>query len=352
VTRRRGVALLALLALLALAIAAGIAACNGGGDDGRRLEPANVPRAWREVRDSAGHRVHVAEANVPCRDCHGDVPRGGGFAPAFTAPPADLCERCHPAIPTPLHPPDPIGMAQPPGCQDCHGFGADLSVRPASCMRCHDRSQGLHTAAVGAHADQPCGDCHRAHATPSLDARPCAACHEEHAATRHAGTRGCLDCHAMHEPELVADARCTRCHQQQRGRLRVTGAALHAGHPRCTGCHAPHAFGKQETVRCESCHTQKPVLAPAKHARCAGCHAPHATAPRPCTSCHAERAAHPAQPGKGPCAGCHPPHPHALAGGANAVACERCHDQPRHATAPCAGCHAPHGRKPVLAAAL
>lgn len=330
----------ALMFVRVVVLALVVAACGNG----RAERPADhVPAVWRTVRDSAGHRAHVEDANVPCRDCHGES--------GFTAPPADLCGRCHGEVATPLHPTDPIGIAATPACQDCHGFGTDLAVRPTSCMRCHEQAQGLHVAAVGAHADQPCGDCHRAHRTPSLETPACTSCHAQHD-TRHAGARGCLDCHSMHEPELAADAGCALCHSQQRGKVRVDAKAITAGHPTCTGCHTPHAFGKQDAATCTSCHTKKPVLAAAKHDRCAYCHAPHdTTKPKACASCHDERAAHPPSTKHGDsCVGCHPPH--TLAAGEKALSCESCHEKPHHATTRCLDCHAPHAAKPALNAAL
>ena len=70
--------------LVMVVIAAGCA-----GADRRPPPPQHVPHEWHEVRASAGHTVHVVKNGVACRDCHGD----DGFA----APPAELCQRCHPS---------------------------------------------------------------------------------------------------------------------------------------------------------------------------------------------------------------------------------------------------------------
>ena len=244
---------------LLIAIAVMISACSGRD----RAPPAAVPMTWQEVRTSAGHTVHVGTANVPCRDCHGEK--------GFARPPAEICARCHGAVQTPLHPADPIGIVPLPVCQDCHGFGIDQAIRPTSCMRCHDKPQGLHTPEVGAHADQACSDCHRAHGTPTLDVKPCISCHQAQT-TKHAGTRGCLDCHSMHEPALVADTTCVTCHTKQRAPAKVTFAAITTGHPKCSSCHEPHGFTAEQAKPCASCHQNKPVLAVAKHATCMTCH--------------------------------------------------------------------------------
>ena len=166
-----------------------------------------------------------------------------GFAP----PPPELCTKCHAGVMTPLHP----GL-HAPACQDCHGFGPDEAITPRHCMRCHDRPQApVH--AVGAHRDQPCGTCHAAHRTPSLQPKPCLECHADQQ-TKHAGTRGCLDCHHMHEADRAADTRCATCHATE-------PAAITLGHPKCTGCHVPHKFAAAEVAPCTTCHRDQPVRA-------------------------------------------------------------------------------------------
>ncbi|HLL23043.1 MAG TPA: hypothetical protein VK427_12975, partial [Kofleriaceae bacterium] len=268
-----------MVTLVIASIALAFASCTSGRE---RRAPDSVPKSWRDVRASAGHTVHVGgKANVACRDCHGSEGK-------FESPPAAICESCHGTVTTPLH-------RANLDCQSCHGFGKDLEVTPTACMRCHEQSQGWHVKPVGAHAEQPCGDCHRAHQSPSLQAQPCTSCHEDQQRTNHAGTRGCLDCHEMHEPLLSADAGCARCHAQQKGRLRVTERAITAQHPKCTTCHTPHTFEKAAVATCTSCHEGKPVLARAKHGACESCHAPHDGAKATsCVSCHTnERVLHP-----------------------------------------------------------
>src|SRR5689334_2374116 len=105
------------------------------GCSSRDPRPADtVPASWRDVRESAGHTVHVGKANVACKDCHGER--------TFGTPPADLCEKCHGTVQTPLH---GANLA----CQSCHGFGKDTAIKPAACMRCHEQAQGWHVKPVG-----------------------------------------------------------------------------------------------------------------------------------------------------------------------------------------------------------
>lgn len=345
-----------LRALLCAGVAT-LAACSSSPD---RPAATHVPASWTDVRQAAGHQVHVATNHIACTECHGE-----GLAP----PPGDLCTACHAEIRATIHLDSGLATIVPrPQCQDCHGF-VDREIRPTACMRCHDRAQGRHLA-VGAHRDERCGDCHRAHATPSLAPPPCESCHEAHR-TAHAGMRGCRDCHSVHETATAADARCATCHAKLRGAAHVElrhsptgsidlsphspgGSAAHPGdsHRKCTTCHRPHAFGKTETARCDSCHTAQRPPAATKHGACTTCHAPHdAAQPRPCASCHVQRTSHPEVGNHAvanPCATCHSPHtPNAV------VTCDTCHaKQPTHSKAACQDCHKPHAATPTLTAAL
>ncbi len=288
--------------------------------------PEQVPAAYHEVAASVGHAAHVGK--VACVECHDQ---------GFEKPPSTKCLRCHTDKPTTaLHP-----RGGGPECLDCHAFRAGPAPR---CLDCHSRAQpGV--PAIGLHADQPCGDCHRAHDAPALALRTCTECHASNA-TGHAGKRGCLDCHRMHEPAQAPARDCARCHATLAGLPHVTDRAITAGHTRCTQCHAPHDFTAQKVKPCASCHADQPVLAPDKHT-CLTCHNQHDDAPRACTTCHAKKVEH----ATGSCTGCHPPHDHALPTGKRAVDCSSCHQSQHHATAPCRDCHAPHDGKPTFTAA-
>ena len=331
------VRLLLLLALLALAFAG----CGGAGEDAE-----SVPAAWRIVRESFGHRVHVIDGDVKCTQCHEIADAG------FAKPPADLCKKCHDDKVATIHEQAPAG-AETPVCQDCHGFGKDLGIKPNACMRCHAKPQGDHVQMIQIHSGATCSGCHRPHERPSFQPRTCRDCHDDVAALHgdRTGATDCLDCHRPHELALEADGKCADCHAK--GTPAITSAALFpGGHERCTGCHQPHQFTAATVKPCETCHQNQPVLAAKVHTSCVGCHRQHEAAePRACTSCHREQVAHPAPSKDGACAGCHPPHQRGMAG--LAVACATCHDDvPIHGSAQCRDCHVPHQGKPVLAAAM
>lgn len=348
-----GLAGLGAAALTAAAIA--IASCGHGVE----RAPEHVPARWRVVRSSAGHLAHLG--TIACAECH---------ARGFTPPPLDVCTRCHVEA-TWLHHND--ATLQAPTCADCHDFAGNRARTPWDCMRCHGKDQGR-VAAVGAHADQPCSECHRAHAWPPTARRACLECHPDRD-TRHAGLRGCRDCHTVHEASRItlasidagaapsgAAALCERCHAAQPGKLRVDAHALTTGHPECTSCHVPHSARGVAPRACTDCHRNQPVLAASKHT-CAGCHDPHGGAVKPCTTCHKEQVAHP-NPTRSPlgaCTGCHPPHdrllamataPAAAPRGSPGLACATCHREPTHATAKCLDCHTAHGGRPARTAGL
>jgi hypothetical protein len=318
-----------------------------------------VPASYRDVRESAGHTKHLGK--VACVECHGPL--------GFEQPPATVCASCH-AKTTPLHHDDPTAGTRAPHCTDCHAFGKDKTVEPWNCMRCHAQPQN-HIAAVGAHSDEKCSDCHQPHASPATSPRQCTDCHADRE-TKHAGLRGCLDCHSMHEPTRAmgqvvtlgastapihagAIAGCARCHATQPGKLHVDNHALSVGHIACTTCHIPHDFKPRA---CTDCHGNQPMIAPQKHS-CIGCHDQHdAGRARACATCHAQKVPHPnaTKAVEGNCVGCHPPHDRGHLAQADhhaAVACATCHNQhPSHAKAQCLDCHVAHGPKPQLAAAL
>lgn len=351
-------------------------------------DPGDVPAAWREVRDSRGHQMHVTYNRVACAECH----TGTGFTP----PSPQTCARCHAQEPL-LHPEHPLGVSSVPTCLDCHRFGARAAPSDPSraCMTCHAQPQGLAIGPVGIHAppddpslaakSPPCAACHHAHRRPTIDPPPCASCHPETAAIRHGGLGGsCLDCHSVHERSHAAADQCARCHaptsSADRGTPRVDPTrALFDGHATCSTCHAPHRFGSDQALACRSCHQSLPLLGEATAARpghrCVDCHDQHdARAVRSCADCHAGGTNHTggARSAIPPaaCTGCHPIHAPRLASASIsapiaastaaaiaapiAVACATCHlTVASHApTAACASCHPPHGAPARRGAAL
>ncbi|HWN67136.1 MAG TPA: hypothetical protein VNM90_05820 [Haliangium sp.] len=334
----------------------------------RPTPAAVVPSTWHDVRDSAGHQVHVAELGLACRDCH-------AIATAGFAPPRAICGSCHAEVETPLH--GSILGRSSTECQDCHGFGADLGVRPGQCMRCHAQPQGF-VAAVALHGDQDCSACHRAHAEPTLAPQACEGCHAgqqpRHGRAGRAAAAACLDCHDMHS-RTAAARRCVACHQAIEPR--VPASATFPGHDTCTGCHPAHDFSRRGGAACTSCHREQNTLGVSDarsgarpdprgagagagtHAMCASCHRSHDVRnPVPCTACHASvRTTHPTDAAQRPCLGCHPIHPDAATSArlhGPVLACSACHAQSAHAAGTaCADCHQAHGAlQPVASASL
>jgi predicted CXXCH cytochrome family protein len=352
---------------------------------------AHVPRSWRDVRDSDGHRAHVADEQLACRECHtvSDAAAKGPDEAAitpFTPPTSATCSRCHEQR-SEIHASPFLALAG--DCLDCHGFGAERIVRPAGCMRCHAEPTGFATPAIGLHARAECTDCHRPHESPSLQPRTCVECHDAEVVRHGGGDRGdadaCTTCHQVHDPAQAPAARCAGCHLEREPTR--FARALFAdrggdGHTTCVGCHRPHGFSAAQAAPCASCHAAQPVLgAPKAHTACTSCHSSHdVRRPKACASCHAD--VHPDHPRDsasttpdGACLGCHPIHgpagalaawpapatasaiasaitsatapstaaAPATAPRAIAVACSRCHTQPSHAPSlACAGCHRPH----------
>ncbi len=297
--------------------------------------PSFVPPQWAEFRTSAGHRVHVERAKLPCASCH-DLSRGG-----FSAPGPEVCRSCHEKQADHAH--RGGAGADATSCFTCHAFAP--GVAEPKCIGCHDRPHGQ-AAAIGPHATTDCTACHRLHESPSIVPADCTHCHDERATEHaaHAGSKSCLDCHRPHAPAAAALETCSSCHAQPAG-------PHPADHASCTGCHQPHAFAAGGDRACLRCHGEKPTLAadvvPA-HASCTSCHTPHApmTAASSCVRCHA--GVHVDHADRGACVTCHTPH--AASPAPVASACSSCHatvaanDHAAHAgDVACTACHVRHG---------
>ncbi|MCE9574417.1 MAG: hypothetical protein K8W52_14815 [Deltaproteobacteria bacterium] len=318
----------------------------------------DVPRAWRDVRDSVGHVSHVVYNKVPCAKCHTDN---------FKKPDVPkLCTTCHAQVTAPLHKAMAHG-AKGPTCTDCHAFGANRAPATSACMRCHSQPQG-ELPAIGVHGAEACNQCHQPHGLVATTPRNCVECHPQQRSTheRIAGAQQCLDCHKPHEGANAADGSCVNCHATQKP-IVGSKALFASGHVTCTGCHVPHAFARAEVKTCATCHTSQHVLGMSRgvHRECTTCHDNHdVRTPRTCMSCHNQIANHPVgtAPGIKPrgetraigaeaCLGCHPIHQPPDQG--KALACATCHiGHSGHARAACLDCHKPHTPKPVLTASL
>ncbi|MEO8878546.1 MAG: hypothetical protein ABI461_23355 [Polyangiaceae bacterium] len=301
------------------------------------VPPNLIPASWEEARKSPGHKLHVEQRSIACKECH-DYERDG-----FKDPGPGPCAQCHEKQTSHSHEGD---VALKTDCVTCHAFANEQQKIP-SCISCHANAQ-THAAAITTHATTPCADCHKIHDTPSVIAKDCTTCHSErileHA--KHQGSKGCADCHAPHTPALAAITTCSTCHAQPAG-------PKPANHDSCLTCHKPHAFAATPNV-CVDCHGQKPTLLASTvqvHAVCTSCHAPHAPmqAASSCATCHSGiKVTH---GGHDDCIGCHAPH------GKNveqkAVSCTSCHskiasaDSGVHAKGlACTSCHKPHDFEP------
>jgi hypothetical protein len=309
----------------------------------RTATPVQVPARWKQVKDSRGHRAHLAAGDVKCRDCHLFDANG------FVAPGTTPCATCHAEKQAFVHA-SPLARAST-DCFSCHDFGGDPNIEPWACARCHQEPTGPGVA----HFDQDCKNCHRPHEQPSLSPRRCQDCHKDiggaegirHGARVVAGATTCLDCHESHDQSIQASRRCQSCHVVQ---------AKQGQHERCVQCHEPHRFDKKEVRACTSCHKDQPLLGP--HKDCKTCHDPHDASPAAaaarCQTCHAQKKmAHPNDGKVTDCLGCHPAHPdekqRAQLGPKSALACTSCHPQAPSDTlahagnVPCRSCHLPHG---------
>ena len=99
---------------------------------------AFVQAAWEIYRRAPGHRVHVAEQGLACKQCHSTE-----HGQRFDEPSPEVCSDCHEAESDIEH--SQVGLdargkrsaaAEPAStisdCLTCHGFGPRLSVSPAT----------------------------------------------------------------------------------------------------------------------------------------------------------------------------------------------------------------------------
>ena len=149
---------------------------------------------WRQVAETAGHKVHERDRKIECVVCH--TPGIHRFTP-----PATVCGTCHVAQARGERVVKIKAMADQ-HCTDCHGFlRTNSPLRPTrqSCLECHR----LIPSQVGlwppdAPMQFPCGQCHK----PHEQAQPvvvCRTCHEKPRAD-------------MHPASMLQTTKCTTCH--------------------------------------------------------------------------------------------------------------------------------------------
>lgn len=167
---------------------------------------------WKQIADTAGHKVHVEEQNLACIKCH-------ALTVHRFAAPTEICLACHSDQKVKM-----TKMAEL-HCLDCHNYLSENSpLRPtrSTCLDCHEKVPNqLH---VTWPADAPmrflCSQCHLPHqqVTPSVQ---CLNCHKDqqtkglHAGKTHAATP-CDTCHKPHEWNVKTRDNCTLCHADRK----------------------------------------------------------------------------------------------------------------------------------------
>lgn len=171
---------------------------------------------WKQVAETAGHKVHVERQNIACTKCH-------SVSIHRFKPPSQICAICHEAQAVGEKAVKIKEMSEF-HCLQCHNYlreGSPLRPVRQTCLECHQAIPPRHTVGWPAKAPMQfaCGDCHKPHekAQPVVN---CASCHQ--------------------------DALKAGLHTQQ----------VHAA-TSCTTCHLPHAWTLQSRSTCQSCHTDK-----------------------------------------------------------------------------------------------
>jgi len=177
---------------------------------------------WKQIADTAGHRVHFERLGLQCVGCHSKGVH------VFVRP-TDSCQGCH--------------------TQQVTGAGKMAAFH---CTTCHDFLARDHE--LGAPTRAECLTCHATMQvrTERFDPKapmqfPCQQCHEPHGRTRPT-MDGCRTCH------------------------HVADFGLHAVpfHQDCQSCHEPHLWRTEARATCERCHTDRAAHHP--DAPCASCH--------------------------------------------------------------------------------
>jgi hypothetical protein len=149
---------------------------------------------WKQVAETAGHRLHATRANLQCLSCH--YPSLHSFEPK-----AEDCRRCH------THARIQAGGMRDFHCTTCHNFlakgkeGEGLMPGREACLRCH---QGMQVKNETFPEDGPmtfaCAECHKPHVKPLPDFVTCLTCHQD-----------LVENQAHFERDALID--CVRCHQ-------------------------------------------------------------------------------------------------------------------------------------------
>ncbi len=179
---------------------------------------------WKQVEDTAGHKVHAVSQNISCLKCHSVTLHS-------FAPPEKICLVCHGEKQIKI-----TTMAQR-YCLDCHNFlREDSPLKPLreDCLKCHESQakKEIHWP-TNAPMQFQCSQCHQ----PHKQEKPvvyCQSCHAgiekkgKHAVQPHTQAT-CTSCHKPHEWKVTTREACLTCHQNK---------ASHNPGAFCGSCHS------------------------------------------------------------------------------------------------------------------
>lgn len=166
--------------------------------DKRVCEKCHIARSerWVQMKNTAGHMVHVTKANIQCLACH--YPSLHNFEPEVID-----CLRCHDKARI------NIGEMKDLHCTTCHNFlakgkGEELMPLRGLCLECHEDMQIKNeTFPKNGSMEFECAKCHKPHTKPFLDFSDCLACHIEITESKdhfnHKALTGCVKCHKPHD---------------------------------------------------------------------------------------------------------------------------------------------------------
>lgn len=293
-----------------------LAAC---GAETKPEAPAQVPAAWRDVRESPNHQLHL-KADVRCADCH----RSTDYKDVRIA----ACAACHPKPPEGIHAMEALtrtstARVSEGGCDSCHAFREPHPKPTLPCLSCHAGARGTMRAIEG-HTEETCLACHGPHMEKVQKKPACLSCHVDRSAAHGVDAHACDRCHGPHDPKGTAQKSCAGCHARE-APIVTAGRAI-PKHKDCMDCHAPHDTANGGLKTCESCHEDEAkALARTNPSSdrighgCIGCHPPHTPRsaptpaarqqPRACASCHTQLAPEGwAHAPRALCTDCHTPH--------------------------------------------
>lgn len=333
---------------------------------------------WRQIQNTAGHRIHLESQDTALRGMQCIVCHGGTELHSFASVDQTCAKSgCH--VNNRIH----LGKMGDLSiyCATCHNFlattnaitmdslGRAISPQAQQCLSCHAMQQRLGEMEIARDPHQGrCGDCHNPHtqrrAADAVKSCTTSGCHAQAAIDTvrfHRGVRTanqCATCHRAHSFSVDGND-CLRCHApiraERAGVPQVTRASYqavdgHAARPALP----PFSHGDHRAQRCADCHDSREQHGQLKirsAADCQSCH--HAGETRAnCASCHRNVRAEPllgmsfTRPARNPVA-----RPVRFAHAAHAeVRCDRCHAATNdHAptNAVCAGCHDNHHTAPA-----